>query len=336
MSGGFRTTLRSRAAALGGAVVLPEGHDTRTLDAAAILHREGLMRPVVLGPAAATRAALAERGVPEVEVRDPAEGSEPLAERLCTARAHRGMSLERARKRSRDPLMYGALMVAEGQVDGSVAGADNSTGDVLRAAFWCVGPAEGIETVSSSFYMITPEFRGAGEEVLTFTDCAVVEHPTPEQLCDIASAAATARARVVGDTPRVAFLSYSTKGSASGHTIDAMRTALDLFRERRPDVEADGELQADAALIPSVGARKAPESPLAGHANVLVFPDLDAGNIAYKLVQRVGGAGAIGPIVQGLAQPCNDLSRGASVDDIVDVACITILQARGGRHDSAP
>lgn len=327
---GFRSTLRSRAAACGGAVVLPEGHDARTLDAAAILHRERLVRPIVLGPGEATRAGLAERGVPEVEVRDPERGSDTLAERLRQARSHKGMTIERARGRILDPLMYGALLVAEGEVDGSVAGADNATASVLRAAFWCVGPDEGIETVSSSFYMIVPDFRGEGEEVLTFTDCAVVEHPTPEQLCDIASAAATARVRVVGDVPKVAFLSYSTRGSASGHTIDAMREALALFRERRPEVEADGEFQADAALIPSVGARKAPDSELAGHANVLVFPDLDAGNIAYKLVQRLGRAGAIGPIVQGLRRPCNDLSRGASVDDIVDVACITVLQALGG------
>ena len=219
------------------------------------------------------------------------------------------------------------MMVRRGEADGSVAGADNATGDVLRAAFWCVGPAEGIRTVSSSFYMVVPDFRGNGEEILTFTDCAVVEEPTAEQLADIASAASTARSRIVGDTPRVGFLSYSTRGSAAGPSIDRVREALRIFRRSRPEIDADGELQADAALLPSVGRRKAPDSTLAGRANVLVFPDLDAGNIGYKLTQRLGGAAAVGPIVQGLRRPCNDLSRGASVTDIVEVACITALQA---------
>lgn len=323
----FQTTVRERARALKGVVVLPEGHDTRTLEAAVVLEGEGLVTPVVLGPAEETRRALDERGGAAVSVVDPALAPPEYAEELQAARAHRGMTLEQATTAVRSPLVYGAMMVRRGEVDGSVAGADNATGDVLRAAFWCLGPDEGIRTVSSSFYMVVPEFRGAGEEILTFTDCAVVEDPTPAQLADIASAAATARARIVGDTPRVGFLSYSTRGSAAGPSIDRVREAVRLFREARPDVEADGELQADAALIPGVGHRKAPDSTLAGRANVLVFPDLDAGNIGYKLTQRLGGAAAVGPIVQGLRRPCNDLSRGASVTDIVEVACITTLQA---------
>jgi phosphate acetyltransferase len=218
-------------------------------------------------------------------------------------------------------------MVRRGEVDASVAGAVHSTGDVLRAALWCVGTAPGIGTISSSFYMVVQDFRGRGSEVLTYTDGAVVPDPSPRQLSEIAVAAALARPRIVGDEPRVAFLSYSTRGSAAGALVDRVVEALRLFRERLPDVPADGELQADAALVASVGERKAPGSSVAGHANVLVFPDLDAGNIAYKLTQRVGGALALGPIVQGLDRPCCDLSRGASPDDIVETACITALLA---------
>jgi phosphate acetyltransferase len=226
-------------------------------------------------------------------------------------------------------------MVALGQADGCVAGAVHTTGEVLRAALQLVGPAEHTATISSAFYMVVQAFRGgSAEEVLTFTDCAVVRYPTPQQLAEIALVAAADRRAIVGDEPRIAFLSFSTAGSASGDSVEAVREAVALVRARAPHLAVDGELQGDAALIPDVATRKVPGSAVAGTANVLVFPDLDAGNIAYKLVQRLAGASAVGPIIQGLRRPCSDLSRGASVDDIINVAAITALQA-GAQPDVA-
>ena len=223
-------------------------------------------------------------------------------------------------------------LVAAGEVDGAVAGAVASTATVLRAGLRTIGPAEGIRTVSSAFYMVVPPFRApeaggpsVAEEVLTFTDAGVVQYPTAEQLAEIGVAAARARRAIVGDEPRVAFLSHSTKGSAEGESVDRVRRALERFRALEPEVPADGELQGDAALIASVGERKAPGSAVAGRANVLVFPDLDSANIAYKLVQRISSGVALGPVVQGLRRPYNDLSRGATTEEIVQVACITAL-----------
>jgi phosphate acetyltransferase len=229
------------------------------------------------------------------------------------------------------PLDFAAGLVAAGKIDGCVSGAVLTTADVLRAALRIIGLARGMSTLSSAFYMVGSDGWEAPSAVLTFTDCAVVPHPAPSQLADIAIAAATDRRLIVGDEPRVALLSYSSVGSAAGPSVENVRAAVEIIRSRNPDFQVDGELQGDAALVPTVAAMKAPASSVAGSANVLVFPSLDAGNIAYKLVQRLAQARAIGPILQGLARPAADLSRGATTDDIINVAAITALQsaARG-------
>ena len=330
-AGSFIDALRSRAQARRRKLVFPEGEEPRGLRAIAEAGPGALFDTVLLGRPDEVRRGLSEAGAePErVSVIDPSDPDRTarFGSLLFALRSHRGLSERDAQAMGSDPLIQGALMVREAEADASIAGSVHTTGDVVRAALWCVGAAPGIRTVSSSFYMVLDPQTVGDQSVLTFTDAGVVPHPSAEQLADIAAAAATARRRVVGDEPRVAFLSYSTKGSAEGPSIETVREALERFRTLMPDVEADGELQADAALVPEVRWRKAPGSPVAGSANVLVFPDLDAANISYKLVQCLCGAQAVGPILQGLARPCSDLSRGASPGDIVAVACIASLMA---------
>jgi phosphate acetyltransferase len=295
----FLADLRARAAVAGRRIAFPEAADQRVLDAAVRIASEGLGTPLLVGPPDAIgRALVGRRDSAGVEV-VPGPGGE-------------------------DAVAFAAELVRAGGADGCVAGAVVSTPTVLRAYLKAFGPAAGVRTVSSAFY-VALEDRTAGDRVLTFTDAGVVPEPDEAQLVEIARAAAHARRAIVGDEPRVAFLSYSTHGSAGGDSVQRVRAAAARFAELEPDIMSDGELQADAALVPDVARRKAPGSALEGDANVLVFPDLDAANIGYKLVQRLAGATALGPILQGLARPANDLSRGASVSDIVHVACITSL-----------
>jgi len=305
----FRRDLLQRAGRRPARLVLPEAADPRVREAADRLTREGIARPVLIGPGAL------EPG------RD--ERLQRVAHLLRERRPDRVEDAVHALDLASDPLRFAAALVALGEADGCIAGAVHTTAEVLRAALWTIGPAAGVRTVSSAFYVVLP-----GQEVLTFTDCAVVPEPTSEQLAEIALAAAQDRSRLVGDAPRVAFLSFSTRGSAGGYRVERVREALARFRALAPEIPADGELQVDAALDPGVAARKGAGDVLGGQANVLVFPDLDSGNIGYKLVQRLGGAVALGPLLQGLARPMSDLSRGASVEDIVEVAAMVALQGQ--------
>ena len=324
----FLSRTRERAARRRVRLAFPEATDDRVLTAAAALRREGIADPVLIGHGLAGEA-IEEIRASGIEVVDPRVDERRLevARALLAARAHRGLQPREAAELSAQPLFFAAGLVRRGDVAGSVAGCLYTTADVIRAALWLVGLAPDVQTLSSSFYMVTRGFRGPETEVLTFSDCAVVPYPTATQLADIAVAAARDRRRIVGDEPIVAMLSFSSLGSADGESVARVREACALARARMPDVRIDGELQADSALIPAVAARKAPQSAAAGSANVLIFPSLDAGNIAYKLVERLGGARAIGPILQGLVKPCSDLSRGASADDIINTAAVAALQA---------
>ncbi len=310
-------------------VVLPEGTEPRMVAATKKILAEEICAVTLLGDEAQIAKLAADNGVQldRVQVINPSKAPEfeEYAHEYYELRKAKGMTEDQARKNMANPLFFGAMMVRHDRADASVSGALSTTGDVLRAAIQIIGLKPGIQTVSSSFIMTLPEFRGTKNKILMFADCAVMPNPDAAQLASIAVSTAQTLVNLIGEEPRIAMLSFSTKGSASHADVDKVVAAIEILRKEHPELKVDGEFQLDAAIIPEVGAKKAPGSAIAGNANVLIFPDLDAGNIGYKLVQRLANATATGPIIQGLAKPANDLSRGCSVDDIVDVSAIATL-----------
>lgn len=318
-------TIKEKASAKKRTVVLPESHDDRVIKAAGILSAEKIAQVITIGNEEKVRESAKNLGVDLTGVRiiDP-EKSEKLSDftnMFFNMRKHKGVTIEQAKETMKQDLFFGAMLVKESMADGFVAGSTASTADVLRAAIQCVGMPEGISIVSSFFLMIFPE------KTYSFGDCAVVPNPDANQLADIAISTAVNHQKLTGEEPYVAMLSFSTKGSAKHELIDKVLEATEIVKQKRPDIKVDGELQFDAAVVDSIGKKKAPESDVAGRANVLIFPDLQAGNIGYKIAQRMGKAEAVGPVVQGLKKPLFDLSRGCSVDDIVSTAAIAALMA---------
>jgi len=325
MGSSFLEEIKNKAIKLNKTIVLPESHDERVLKAAEILTREKIVSVITLGNDDRVRSDAKKLDVDFTGIRviDPSTSDKlsDFTNLYFNLRKHKGVTVEKARETVLGDLFFAAMMVKEGMADGSVAGSSASTADVMRAGIQCVGMPEGISIVSSFFLMIFPE------KVYSFADCAVVPDPDVNQLADIAISTADNHRNLTGEEPRVAMLSFSTKGSAQHESVDKVIDAVKVIREKRPDLEVDGELQFDAAIIDSIGKKKAPGSTVAGNANVLVFPDLNSGNIGYKIAQRLGGAEAVGPMVQGLNKPFFDLSRGCSVDDIVNTASIAALMS---------
>lgn len=324
--------IRASAKANNKCIVLPEGTEDRTLKAADEILSEGLARLILLGNPQIIQQKATDFGLSHIHqarIIDPANypEKEAYANMLYEMRKSKGLTLEQAYTLMGDPLYLGTMLIKNKVADGEVAGAINATGDVLRPAFQIVKTLPGISVVSGAFIMIMKESKWGDDGIMVFADCAVHPNPTERELAEIAVVTAKTAKAIAGLEPRVAMLSFSTKGSAKHEMVDKVVNATRIAREMDPSLQIDGELQADAAIIESVGQLKSPGSPVAGKANVLVFPTLEVGNIAYKLVQRLAGAEAVGPVLQGMAAPINDLSRGCSVSDIVNLVAITANQA---------
>lgn len=328
----FIENLKSRAAQNKKRIVLPEGYEERNLKAADQVLAEGFADIIVIGDPKQIEENAKKwnlQNISKASIIDPKSHAkkEEYANLLYELRKAKGMTIEKATQLVEDPLYLGCIMIKSGDADGEVSGADNATGNVLRPAFQIIKTKPGISVVSGAFLMFLKDKSYGENGLMVFADCAVHPNPTAEELAEIAVATGQTARVLGGFEPRIAMLSFSTKGSAKHDMVTKVVTATELAKAKAPDLQIDGELQADAALVASVGEKKAPGSTIAGHANVLVFPTLEVGNIAYKLVQRLAGAEAIGPVLQGIAAPINDLSRGCSVSDIVKMIAITANQA---------